>query len=141
MADIPQSDDLRTVRTVVEALCAVGPRVAEIAEETGYSERHVRYRLQSARVLGLIDGSRAATRLGVSLLRTDTGSSQELRVLVESASKSPSLQVVVPDLLGPNVPDVESLALRIASLTGSSKHSLRVFLPCPSLPSSPGRRR
>ena len=72
--DVPQSDSFPTIRTVVESVESAKGVVAVIAERIGVSERHVRYRLQSARILGLVDGNRKLTRLGRELLATPIGS-------------------------------------------------------------------
>jgi hypothetical protein len=55
--DIPQADDLATIRRVVEAASRVGPGMPELEVETGYSDRHIRYRIQAARTIGLLNAT------------------------------------------------------------------------------------
>src|SRR3984957_14679653 len=75
-SDVPQADSLALVRRLLEAV-AVSPSTAvkDLAEKTTFSERHVRYRLQAARVLGFLkpEGEPELTSRAKRLLATAGG--------------------------------------------------------------------
>src|SRR5688572_4238676 len=84
--DVPQSDSLPTIRVIVAHVEAAAGNVATISELTGVSDRHVRYRLQAARVLGFVNEDRTITRRGRSLLATRVGSDAEHETLIAAVN-------------------------------------------------------
>ena len=68
--DIPQADSLALIREVVAAVAKYdNPTVKMLSEETAFHERHVRYRLDAARALGLIVAKEKGTALAAKGLR------------------------------------------------------------------------
>jgi len=118
--DVPQSDSFPTIRTVVESVESAKGVVAVIAERIGVSERHVRYRLQSARILGLVDGNRKLTRLGRELLATPIGSRAEKAMFLVAVSECLVVSKLFPRILTLKSVDVDSMAARISRVTGMS---------------------
>ena len=118
--DVPQADDLSTVRVVVAAVESVGPRASDVAEETEYSERHVRYRLQAAVVLGLIDEAHEIAKRGRALLDTEPGSDFERDAFMHAITESPSLRDIVPGLMDAERPPIDSIKESIQEKTGMS---------------------
>lgn len=121
--DVPQADNLDRVRVVLEALARGDNTHHQIVERTGYSRRHVDYRLHSARVLGLVKMSKAAlalTELGQKLVRTTVGSEFEREVLEAAILGSVILQRLVPDLLDDDDPAAVEVARRITKRAGLS---------------------
>ncbi|MGE4053980.1 MAG: hypothetical protein AB7F99_04200, partial [Vicinamibacterales bacterium] len=84
-SDVPQADKLGLVRRLLEAI-ATAPNVPVkvLAEQTGFSERHVRYRMQAARVLGFLpaEGEHVVTSRAKRLLATAPNSPEEKKQLV-----------------------------------------------------------
>lgn len=120
--DIPQADTLSTVRRLVDAVnrFADAP-VKELAEATGFSERHVRYRLATARALGLMTANRASlTTRGARLAKTEPGSADEKTELRRAIVACPAVQQIAPDLLTANLIEIKPLAARIVRLSGLS---------------------
>lgn len=76
-SDVPQADSLGLIRRLLEAI-AVSPSTAVkgLAEKTKFSERHVRYRMQAARILGFLkpEGEPELTPRAKRLLATEVGS-------------------------------------------------------------------
>lgn len=118
--DVPQSDDLKTVRVVVAAVEGASGSTLAISEAIGVSERHVRYRLQSARVLGFVDDDRAITARGRSLLAALIGSDAERRVFRAAVKACRVVSDLFPSLLSAESVDVEAMAKAIASATALS---------------------
>jgi hypothetical protein len=116
--DVPQADNLDTIRAVVEAVKKCGSDVLEISERTAVSGRHVRYRLQAARILGFLDDGRALTSRGRSLLDTRPGSEQEKKVFTGGLQASAIVRTLLPDLLSEKPFDVGSAASKIVASTG-----------------------
>ncbi|MFN3202862.1 MAG: hypothetical protein ACE366_31000 [Bradymonadia bacterium] len=112
--DVPQANNLSTVRRVVQAVARGAEDAFGIAEYTGYSLRHTRYRLHAARVLQLLSLSKedvlAVTALGDRLLQTDAESSREREIFALSIESSPAMRDLAPELLAPKAPSVEALA-------------------------------
>lgn len=112
--DVPQANNLSTVRRVVAAVDRGAEDAFAIAEYTGYSLRHARYRLHAARVLQLLslnpEGALALTALGAKLLESEVDSSREREILAQAIEHSPAMQTLAPDLLASRAPSVESLA-------------------------------
>ena len=119
-ADIPQADSLPTIRTVVESVEAVHGDAVGISKRIKVSDRHVRYRLQSARVLGLIDENRRLTVRGRELLSTSRSSEEERKVLVRAVNASLVVSQLFPELLAVAAVDVDAMAKAISRVTGMS---------------------
>jgi len=114
--DIPQANDLDTVRAVVRAVVEGNQHLGTVMEFTHFSKRHCRYRLHAARVLGLVvddAGTMTATSLAMRLLAAPLHSSAERGVWLEIVGKSRTIQGIAPDLLHSRAPSVEELALRM----------------------------
>jgi hypothetical protein len=121
--DVPQADSLDTVRRVVAAVERLRSTSAKLlAADTGYSERHIRYRLATARTLGLVgrDADGSVTRRGGRLLKCDPGGPNERRELRRAIKECAAVQAVAPGLLDMATVDVGSLAARISAVTGLS---------------------
>lgn len=122
--DIPQADSLARIRDVVAAVVKYdNPTVKLLCEATGFHERHVRYRLDAARALGLLvakDKGTAATKRGLRLLATATGSEDERRDFTRAVNACPAVQQIAPDLLSKPVVDIKDLTVRIARASGLS---------------------
>ena len=117
--DIPQANDLDTVRAVVRAVLEGHTHLSTVMEFTRFSKRHCRYRLHAARVLGLVtedDNTFATTPLAARLLATPLHSLAERSAWLEVVGKSRLLQAMAPDLLHSRGPSVEELALRLLRL-------------------------
>lgn len=115
--DIPQADSLARIREVVAAVAKYdNPTVKVLGEETAFHERHVRYRLDAARALGLIvakDKGTAVAAKGLQLLATATGSEDERQVLRRAVRSCPAVRAIAPDLLSKTVVDLNDLTARI----------------------------
>jgi len=122
-SDVPQADSLGLVRRLLEAI-AVSPNapVKHLAEQTGFSERHVRYRLQAARILGFLpaEGETVVTLRAKKLLATAPDSPEEKKQLVAAVKDCESVKVIAPHLLDSDAVDVKKLGERIARLSGLS---------------------
>lgn len=120
-ADVPQADSLALVRRLLEAI-AVSPGTAakDLAEKTKFSERHVRYRLQAARILGFLQpgGEPELTPRAKRLLTTEVGSPEEKRQLASGINDCAEVQLIAPNLLTLPEVDVKKLSERIARLSG-----------------------
>ena len=114
--DVPQANDLNTVRAVLQALQSGCVLEVEVRAHTDFSARHTNYRLHAARVLGLLrfeEDHLALTTLGERLLETPPRSQREREVLFEAVQGSPVLQILAPDLLSRDPPRLEALADRL----------------------------
>jgi hypothetical protein len=122
-SDVPQADSLPLVRRVLETIAvSPSPAVRDLAERTGFSERHVRYRIQAARILGFIDaeGDPKLTPRAKRLLATTVGSPEEKKQLASAINDCESVRIIAPDLLASPEVDVKKLAAQIARLSGLS---------------------
>jgi hypothetical protein len=108
--DVPQADNLALVRELVEAANRVGINKRALAEFTGFSERHVRYRFEAARVLGLLDTDTGVTSRGLDLITTTAGSPEERTLFRRAIARTKVVVVIAPDLLKGAEPDVGALA-------------------------------
>jgi hypothetical protein len=99
-----------------------GTAVKDLAEKTSFSERHVRYRLQAARILGFLkpEGEPELTPRSKRLLATDAGSPEEKKQLRNDVSDCPAVQLIAPNLLALPEVDVKKIGDRIARLSGLS---------------------
>lgn len=122
-SDVPQADSLTLVRRVLEAI-AVSPSLAvkDLAERTEFSARHVRYRIQAARILGFVDpeGEPKLTPRAKRLLATTVGSPDERNQLMKAINNSEPVRILAPGLLASSEVDVKKLAVRIGRLSGLS---------------------
>lgn len=108
---IPQADDLRKVRYVVDTI-ADGPVPLDVVSAlTGYSIRHAHYRANAAHALGLLEfrGTFALiTDRGKALAKTLPDSQDEISVLRDAYASSP-LGRLVPTLLHDEPPTQEMI--------------------------------
>lgn len=122
-SDVPQADSLALVRRVLEAV-AVSPSVAakDLAEITKFSERHIRYRLQAARILGFLHSEvdPKLTPRAKRLLATEAGSPEEKKQLASAVNDCAPIQMIAPSLLTSAELDVKKIADRITRLSGLS---------------------
>ena len=123
--DVPQADSLDTVRKIVEAVADGARSSGKIAERTGYSDRHVRYRFQAACILGLLAPDHTLMRRGQRLVGTERGSTEERRLLRAAVRASAVVRIVAPDLLASASIDKEAVAGRLVELTGLSQATAR----------------
>lgn len=114
--DIPQANDLETVRRVVHAVHRGCKTLEAIEDWTQYSRRHVQYRLHAARVLRLVhmEGDEPLlTDLGERLMETGKGTAEERQLFARAIEQCPVVQLVAPDLLARSGPDIEELTERL----------------------------
>lgn len=129
-ADIPQADSLAAIRTVVEVLAQAGAEIAEIGAIAGVSERHVRYRLAAARILGFLDENQRITVRGWRLLSCPANTPAEKQVLVQAVTGAEVVQRVAPQLLVGefNLAEVaESIAQQSALSPATAERRARVL--------------
>lgn len=114
--DIPQADGLDSIRKVVEVVDSGLISKKEISDATGYSPRHVQYKIASAEILGFVDKREAITitPLGRAWLHTKSGSNEESMFLKKSIERTRVFKLVATDLFDSTRPDKEILAKRIA---------------------------
>ena len=102
--DVPQADNLRTVRAVSDAVALGSTTPEDVALATGYSIRHVHYRMHAGRVLGLVIVAGRSligpTDEAYALLDTEPESAEELDLFEQAIKASPIMKVLAPDLLG-----------------------------------------
>jgi hypothetical protein len=124
-SDVPQADDLSTVRTVVKAAAAGASNVAEIARRTGFSDRHTAYRVNAARILGLLSPPDVFTPTadGLMLLETPVGSSEEALLFRRCVEQSAAFKRVAPDLFEDPPPSRTAIAERLRQLSGLKKET------------------
>lgn len=131
--DVPQADDLRTVRRIVE-LAADGPIPITLAlDGSSFSSRHFSYRANAARVLGLLEihaGVMMMTDRGRMLVDTLPGGAEEAAVLREAVAGSPVLQRVSRGLLSPKPPSLSELVTRIMRHTSLSHYTAERRAKC-----------
>ncbi len=122
--DVPQADDLDKVRTVVSAATAADMMASgDIAAATGFSLRHVEYRLRAALLLGLLckkDKGFELTAHGKGLLATKRDSERERRAWLDIVNASSIVGALAPDLFAEIGPSRDDLAARIAHLADVS---------------------
>lgn len=127
--DIPQANDLASVRRIVHAVAHESRTQAAVMAFTDFSRRHAQYRIQAARVLGLLrvdDGSDLwVATLGERLLETERGTPAELAVWHDAITFSRALQIIAPDLLTPRGPGLEELTSRIVEMSELSASTAR----------------
>lgn len=123
--DIPQADSLSLVREVVHAVKrAPNAPVKVVAEATGFHERHVRYRIATARALGFItpeDEGTTVTPRGERLLATEVRSREERQAFRRAITACPAVKQLIPDLLSRDSVDLEALTTRIVACSDLSR--------------------
>jgi hypothetical protein len=122
-ADVPQADSLARVRDVMAALAAGGATPEDIVAATGFSLRHVHYRLHAARVLGLVTMGRniaSLTDRGRDAVRAPRDSAKERATWEQAIRESATLKSVAPNLLAKRAPTARELARRLEQKTGLS---------------------
>lgn len=122
--DVPQADNLRVVRAVLDALALGSATPEDITRTTTFSLRHVHYRLHAARVLDLVLFGRnlaSLTARGRELVATPPESAQERDAFVAAVNGSLILQKVCPGLLDRKAPTVSEVTRRIEQKTGLAR--------------------
>ena len=127
--DIPQANDLTSVRRVINAVAKESRTQAAVMAFTDFSRRHAQYRIQAARVLGLLRVDEGAdlwvTTLGERLLDAELGTPAELSIWHDAITFSRALQVIAPDLLNPRGPSLDELTHRIVEMSELSESTAR----------------
>jgi len=118
--DVPQADSLPLIRRVVEAIHVGLKTVSSISEDTGFSERHVRYRLQAARILGFLSDEISLTAQGKRLVITNRGGSQEHRTFCDAVRSCDIARLLAPGLLDEAEINSPAVAKRMERLFGLS---------------------
>ncbi len=124
--DIPQANDLDTVRAVVRAVTLGAEDLDAVADFTNYSRRHAQYRLHAGRILGLvrIEGDAVSiTPLGERLVEALPHTDAERQVYYDAIQGSAVLEVLVPGLLSRNPPSVEDIADRLFREAGLGQNT------------------
>jgi hypothetical protein len=96
-----------------------------IATHTGFSLRHVEYRLRAARLLGLIDEGFGVTTDGAALLTTRNGSEEERLLWRAALVRSLTFERLAPDLFARDAPSRDELAERIVANTTMAPSTAR----------------
>ena len=118
--DIPQADSLTLVRQVLEAIDKQAPTVTYLSSRTGFSARHVRYRLEAARILGLVDQEFNFTPRGHRLLETSPGTREEQIEMRRAVRNSVVVKVLALNLSSADSLDTAKTARAIVAITGMS---------------------
>jgi hypothetical protein len=117
--DIPQADSLDSVRKIIHVISTGVQKSVEIEMVTGVSGRHVRYRIQTAKILGLVTGDLSLTSLARKLIQAESGSEEE-KMLWRTAIASSKVFHLVPTLFQKNPIDTDTIArkfVRFANLS------------------------
>ena len=122
--DVPQADSLATVRVVVSAVSSASDSsAAALSRATGFHERHVRYRLATAKALGWLtstDGELSVTAAGNRLLDTVEGSIEERAAMRSAVAGCRAVHQMAPGLLESATFDLDVVTKRIMRLAGLS---------------------
>jgi hypothetical protein len=118
---VPQADDLDKVRAVIAAIAEGADNSGSVAEHTGFSLRHVEYRMRAARLLGLLDDAGHPTRDAGSLLATPSSSEDERLLWRRAIEGNATLNELAPDLFARQPPTRTQLAERIAECTAMAQ--------------------
>lgn len=112
---IPQRDQLRDVRRVVEVLAENPGAVADLASSTRLSQRHADYARHAARALGWLsdDDAWSVTPSGKKLIAEAPGGLGERSRFRIAIEQSHVLRHIAPGLLGTTQPTKAELAARI----------------------------
>lgn len=95
----------------------------DIAAATGFSMRHVEYRLRAALLLGVLakrDKGFELTLRGKALLATKQDSERERRTWLDIVNASTIVGTIAPDLFADAGPSRDDLAARIAQVADVS---------------------
>jgi len=113
--DIPQADSLDSVRRIVEVVHDGLVTRNEIGLATGYSPRHVQYKIASAVILGFLEKLEEikVTHIGKIWLQKQVSSNDESIFLKNCIEKTKVYQLVAQDLFESARPDKKVLAKRI----------------------------
>jgi len=123
-SDIPQADNLDTVRVAVAAVAAGARDLPELARRTGFSTRHTGYRVGAAVTLGLVEQAEAGfhvTSDGRRLLTTDEGGFDERDCFAAAILGSPVIAKVAPGLLESDGPTRDGITVNITVVTGLAR--------------------
>ena len=125
--DIPQADNLDTVREIVEAVKNGFYTHQEICSVTDYSLRHVQYKISSAIILGFIEKTEVIklTQKGKLWLLKDKYSSAESKFLKQTIEKTKVYQLIGQDLFTSKRPDRTILTKRIMDHANLSESTAR----------------
>ncbi len=118
--DIPEATHLETVRVLVDGVRDGLATTTALGSLTGLSERHVKYYLHAARVLGLVslDGDKPkVTAAGSRLAGTSKSSREEAMELARAVLACPAIVQVAGDLISNGHSRLE-LGARIRTLSG-----------------------
>lgn len=119
--DVPQADSLDTIRILIKAIKEFGSSLDTLEEVTDFSYRHLRYRIQAARILGFLDDRCHVTASGRKLISHSRGSRKETDLFKSAIRKTLVVKALVPDLFElENVP-VSQISKDLARQTGLSK--------------------
>lgn len=125
---VPQADDLDKVRAVVALVADGVTEATALARRTGFSLRHVEYRLRAAQSLGLVDAARTdagPTAEGRALLATPAGSEDERQIYRSAIARCLALEALAPDLFDRTPPSRDELASRIVASTAMAESTAR----------------
>lgn len=132
---LPGTFRLEQIRSVIRSISQGAATSSLIGVKTGISSRHVSFAVNSAQVLGWIDGDAGpwtVTAAGKALLATDPGSVEEARAFRDAIVGSAELSALAPGLLATEPPEVGALTEQITGHTGlsqaSAKRGARVLL-------------
>lgn len=118
---IPQADDLDTVRRVLEVVAGGCATRASVQEVTGFTERHMQYRVHAALLLGLLaeddEDALQLTLVGKAILDAPARSDEERSLWRQAFVTVPALAEVASDLFGPTAPKRQHLASRLSAAT------------------------
>ncbi len=118
--DVPQADRLSTIRAVVDAAAEGNVFVRAVSEAVGVSHRHAQYRLNAARILGLVHmfagGIVLVTPRGEELAATQPDSEAERRLLTEAVRTSEVVNKLAPRLLSARPPKAADVVKQIKSM-------------------------
>lgn len=122
--DVPQADRLEAVRQLVAAIrdgIEPGPALLELL---AVDRRHFLYYRQAAVILGVIEftprGAPRVTPLGLRILATTEGSTDERRIFAEAIQSARALRPFTSFFSGEHV-EPEELARRLVAMTGLSQ--------------------
>jgi len=121
--DVPQADSLDSVRRVVESVRDGAYTKQAIASATGYSPRHVQYKITAGVILGVLEKADTIniTQLGKSWLNTDPGTGAESAFLRSSIEQTRIYKLIAPDLFDSLRPNREIVAERIMDYANLSE--------------------
>ncbi len=113
--DIPQADNLDSVKKVVEVVNNGLITQKEISLATGYSPRHVQYKIATAVILGFLEKLETikVTQMGKAWLQKKVASNEESVFLKKCIEQTKVYQLIARDLFDSARPDKEILAKRI----------------------------